>query len=112
MRATWYVLEDGNVVDPIDCVVDDKGVLRHKSGIAVAKRGDAYSSRGVDLDDVGAVTAAVGSGALADMTVAELRALAAKHGIDLGPATKKAEIVAVIDREMKAGGAGFTYLTR
>jgi hypothetical protein len=49
MRATWYVLEDGSVVDPNDCSPDDKGVLRHKDGVAVAKRGDAYSSRGVDL---------------------------------------------------------------
>ncbi len=48
-RATWYVLEDGSTVDPNDCAPDDKGVLRHKDGVAVATRGGAYSSRGVDL---------------------------------------------------------------
>jgi hypothetical protein len=52
MRATWYVLEDGSVVDPVECDFDDKGVLRHKGGVAVAKRApDAYSSRGVDLSE-------------------------------------------------------------
>lgn len=50
MRATWYVLEDGSVVDPNDCALDSSGVLRHKGGVAVAMRGDAYSSRGVDLE--------------------------------------------------------------
>ena len=52
MRATWYVLEDGNVADPAECAPDGNGVLRHKSGIAVARRGDTYSSRGVDLRDM------------------------------------------------------------
>lgn len=51
MRATWYVLEDGNVADPNDCAPDAAGVLRHQDGVAVARRGDAYSSRGVDLSD-------------------------------------------------------------
>ena len=45
---TWYVLEDGEAVDPNECAPDDKGVLRHKGGKAVAMRGDAHSSRGVD----------------------------------------------------------------
>jgi hypothetical protein len=49
MRATWYVLEDGNVADPAECAPDAHGVLRHSSGVAVARRGDAYSSRGVDV---------------------------------------------------------------
>lgn len=53
MRATWYVLEDGNAVDPNDCAPDDKGVLRHKDGVAVAMRGNAYSSRSVDLGEQG-----------------------------------------------------------
>lgn len=50
MRATWYVLEDGKTVDPNECAPDDSGVMRHSSGVAVAKRGDALSSRGVDLE--------------------------------------------------------------
>ncbi len=51
MRATWYVLEDGAVVDPNDVGPDTDGVLRHKSGVAVAMRGEVPVSRGVDLDD-------------------------------------------------------------
>lgn len=50
MRETWLVLEDGRVVDPNDCAPDDGGVLRHKGGVAVAKRGDAYHGRSVDVD--------------------------------------------------------------
>lgn len=50
MRDTWYVLEDGSVADPSECAPDDNGRLRHKGGAAVAMRGDAYSSRGVDPD--------------------------------------------------------------
>ncbi len=52
MRATWFVLEDGSVVDPNDCMPDDSGALRHKGGVPVARRGDAYSSRGVDLREM------------------------------------------------------------
>ena len=51
MRETWYVLEDGSLADPRDVAPDDQGVLRASSGVAVARRGDAYSSRGVDVDD-------------------------------------------------------------
>lgn len=50
MRATWYVLESGKTVDPNECAPDDAGVMRHASGVAVAKRGDALSSCGVDLE--------------------------------------------------------------
>jgi hypothetical protein len=35
--------------------------------------------------------------AFADMSVAELKAVAAEHAIDLGTATKKADIVAVLE---------------
>jgi hypothetical protein len=60
MRATWYILEDGRTVDPNDCAPDDAGNLRHKDGVAVAKKtADAYASRGVDLDKVGARDMAV-----------------------------------------------------
>ena len=48
MRETWYVLEDGSVVDPNEVAPDDKGVLRHSNGGAVAMRGQTPSSRGVD----------------------------------------------------------------
>lgn len=51
MRETWYVLEDGNVVDPGEVAPDESGVLRHKNGAAVAMRGDVPSTRGVDADE-------------------------------------------------------------
>lgn len=53
MRATWFILEDGRTVDPNDCAPDARGELRHKDGVAVAKKtADAYASRGVDLEEV------------------------------------------------------------
>ena len=51
MRETWYVLEDGSVADPREVARDVKGVLRNKAGVAVAMRGDAHSSRGVDPEE-------------------------------------------------------------
>lgn len=50
-RETWYVLENGDVCHPSEVVADDKGALRHKNGVAVAMRGDAYSSRSVDPEE-------------------------------------------------------------
>lgn len=51
MRETWYVLEDGNVVDPAECSTDDKGVISHASGVKVAMRmPDCPMSRSVDVD--------------------------------------------------------------
>jgi hypothetical protein len=38
VHATWYRLEDGTQADPDEVSPDEKGVLRHKSGVAVAKR--------------------------------------------------------------------------
>ncbi|MCO5129748.1 MAG: hypothetical protein M9932_04190 [Xanthobacteraceae bacterium] len=52
MRATWYVLEDGRVVDPAEVGPDAAGTLRHSDGVAVAMRGQTPSSRSVDLDNV------------------------------------------------------------
>lgn len=46
---TWYVLEDGDVVHPKDVAPDASGKLFHKSGIAVAMKGDVPHSRGVDV---------------------------------------------------------------
>ena len=48
MTEVWYVLEDGSTANPNECAPDDEGTLRHKDGVAVARRGDAYSSRSVD----------------------------------------------------------------
>lgn len=52
MRETWYVLEDGSTADPREVAPDAKGVLRHKSGAAVAigAHGNPLS-RGVDADE-------------------------------------------------------------
>jgi hypothetical protein len=51
MRETWYILEDGAVVDPSECSTDESGKLHHKSGVAVAMRGQVPSTRGVDPDE-------------------------------------------------------------
>lgn len=51
MRETWYVLEDGNVADPSEVSPDKSGSLKHKSGVAVAMRGDVPSSRSVDPEE-------------------------------------------------------------
>lgn len=40
VHATWYRLEDGTQADPDDVSPDEKGVLRHKNGTAVAIRGN------------------------------------------------------------------------
>jgi hypothetical protein len=50
MRETWFVLEDGTYVDPNEVAPDEMSVLRHKSGVAVAMRGQVPSTRGVDPD--------------------------------------------------------------
>lgn len=50
-RETWYILEDGSVADPNEVAPGSDGVLRHKSGIAVAmRRHDCPSSRSLDAD--------------------------------------------------------------
>lgn len=51
MRETWYVTEGGDSVDPNEVAPDEKGLLRHKSGAAIAMKGDVPSSRGVDPDE-------------------------------------------------------------
>lgn len=50
-QETWYVLDDGSVVDPNEVTSDKSGILRHKSGAAVAMRGDVPSTRSVDPDE-------------------------------------------------------------
>lgn len=50
MRETWYVLENGQAANPAEVQPDEKGVLRHKSGVAVAMRGQVPSSIGVDVE--------------------------------------------------------------
>lgn len=52
MRETWYVLEDGSNADPREVATDEKGVLRHSSGVAVAY-GDHGNplTRSVEVDE-------------------------------------------------------------
>lgn len=38
VHTTWYRLVDGTQANPNDVVRDEQGVLRHKSGVAVALR--------------------------------------------------------------------------
>jgi len=51
MRETWYVLEDGRTVDPVEVGTDDAGRLMHSSGVPVAMRGQVPHSRGVDAPE-------------------------------------------------------------
>jgi len=61
MQETWYVLEDGRAVDPKDVMRDSAGVLKHKSGVAVAMRSPGVArSRGVNPDDERQKTQAAG----------------------------------------------------
>jgi hypothetical protein len=41
-------MEDGSVVDPSDIKADERGMLRHVDGRAVAMRGDVPRTRSVD----------------------------------------------------------------
>lgn len=50
MRATWYVMDDGEPGDPALIAPDDKGVLRHEDGRAVAYGPHGPRSTGVDLE--------------------------------------------------------------
>lgn len=105
MRDTWYVLEDGSVVDPSEVAPDQDGVLRHKDGVAVDMRGDAPRSRNVDPAEERAKAAssvAGGGGAGAGAAGADAGAGAAGNA---GVAAKKS-------REMKAGKGSAKYETR
>ena len=52
MRATWYVMDDGDPGDPAMIAPDADGVLRHEDGRAVAYGPHGPKSTGVDLDAV------------------------------------------------------------
>lgn len=49
--ATWYVLENGVAADPDEVAPDAAGVLKHKSGVAVAMGPHGPKSRGVDAGE-------------------------------------------------------------
>lgn len=54
MRETWYVLEDGSVVNPSE-VTNDNGILSHKSGKVAMRSPGVPMSRSVLLDKAGKV---------------------------------------------------------
>lgn len=57
MHETWYVLEDGSFADPKDVSRDQSGVLRDKSGVAVAMRDGVPHSRGMSPQERAAAIA-------------------------------------------------------
>jgi hypothetical protein len=54
MHETWYVLEDGSPADPDEVVHGADGVLRHKSGRAVAYGPHGPRSRGMSPEAIAA----------------------------------------------------------
>lgn len=98
---TWYVLADGRVVDPRFVVTDERGLLRHQDGVAVAVGPHGPRSRGVDV------------AALAREAAAAYAAEVAKARRDAVAAADSAEAEVVrADREMKPAGGGAKYKTR
>lgn len=66
-----------------------------KGGVLVmAEAGEAIEG---DFDDVNDEWFEEGEGGLSSLSVADLKALAADEAIDLGDATKKADIIAAIE---------------
>lgn len=86
VHATWYRLEDGNQVDPDEVSPDAKGVLRHKSGVAVALRDNG-----------------------APLTAGARDKRAAAQSRDMTAADDKPPSA---DREMKPAASGKGYRTR
>ena len=85
-----YCLGDTNLIPGAPAKDVDRSLLDHfevKEGI---KRGHLTVVEG-GKDEIGK--------ALEDMTVAELKAYAAENNIDLGGATKKEDILAVIQKD-------------
>lgn len=120
---TWYVLADGTKAHPADVSADEAGALKHSNGVPVALRSSGLPLTTGDASKEDAMPATENpSDALADMTVAQLKDLAAARSIDLGDATKKADIIAAIeagraaptanDRQITAGSGAKTYETR
>ena len=120
---TWYVLVDGTKAHPADVSAGDDGVLKHSNGVPVALRESGLPLTTGDANRENAMAADAGNtNGLAEMTVAQLKDLAAERRIDLGEATKKADIIAAIeagrtappasDRQVTAGDSTKTYETR
>lgn len=48
MRETWYVLVDGNAVCPSEVLLNEAGLIIHKSGVLVAMKGDVPHTKNID----------------------------------------------------------------
>jgi hypothetical protein len=106
MRETWYVLENGETVDPIDVAPDEKGALRHKSGVAVAMKNLTPVSRGVDDADAARKKAAAQE---ASAKEAAAKAADEKARAD---AAKKASAPAAAAKDIKQEDQKPGYVTR
>lgn len=76
-HLTWYILEDGTHADPNDVAPDDKGVLRHKKGLAVATHDNGVPMTvGVAAVEGGNVIAAQDDDAAVEKVTREMTAAA------------------------------------
>jgi hypothetical protein len=96
VHKTWYRLLDGTQADPNDVAPDDRGVLRHKNGLAVAVHSDGTPvSVGIDDQEPpqSQVDAAVAAQATFEQEVKadELAAQPVKADDAKAPATKQVE---------------------
>lgn len=55
MRATWYVLESGEAVDPREVSRNEDGRLAHANGLVAMRSPDCPRSRSVDVESAMAV---------------------------------------------------------
>lgn len=111
MMATWYVLEDGSVGDPSLISPDEKGVLRHRDGRAVAYAPHGPRSRMVDAEAERANVTPV------PMTHNEKRAANGLPPVEDGPVIAPSpvverEAVSPEDRELRPKRRGKRYETR
>lgn len=51
MRETWYILEDGSIVDPREVEFDEKGAPRHSSGPVAMRSPGVPSTKNIDPDE-------------------------------------------------------------
>lgn len=52
MTEVWFILTDGSVADPSDVSIDNTGILRHESGIAVAYKPSGPRAREASGDEI------------------------------------------------------------
>lgn len=103
---TWYILEDGSNGDPREIAPDEKCVLKHKDGRAVAYAPHGPRSRNLDPEAERAKAAARKPKPAASQSAAEIRAKMAAasppaaEAKDMKPADTKA---GYSTRESKAG---------